>query len=676
MGAAGFVVDGTPGASRPEDLPSLTVLCRSLALLVGVGASVGLGGWALRIGPPLVGYVTSNALPAPARSLVLKNMAGGAVAALLVGGAVFAIRSGARLESLRRLSLRLSPLLLAWLLPLLFNWEIWQGKDLPFLALVALGGVGTQRLLRVALLTPDVFPGLRAPAWPGRLGAWLGRAPGARFVPLLVVCLGAAGYAAFFAFHTLRNHYRLSTAALDLGLENNLVWNASHFARPLFKSSPLGGPHMSHGGFHQTYFAYVLGLPYRLAPGPEILLIIQAIFCGIAAVPLYFLARRRLTAWLSCLIACLYLLYAPLQGANLYDFHYLPLGTFFLWTTLNLFEARRYGWAVVAVLFTMSVREDVSALLAVIGAYLVLSDRRPLPGLVVATVGVAYFVALKMFIMPRFLAGSEAFIEMFRDLLPEGDRGYGGVLKTVIGNPGFTMGALLERDKLIYLLQIMAPLAFFPWLRPLGLLCMVPGFFFTLISTKYPPLIQASFQYTTYWTVFLFIAVVANLGWLVDREQRAPEEAAEWRARRHAWVAAIVLSMLATSYQFGALLQQHTARGGFGPYRFDLTAADHQRHARLYSLIAQVPPRAKIVSSELIVPHVSNRPDSYTLRTGMYDAEYLLAWMPLRGDERPAAVAAIKSGKFGVIDEQGEFLLAKRGYPTARNAGVISHYHL
>jgi uncharacterized membrane protein len=228
----------------------------------------------------------------------------------------------------------------------------------------------------------------------------------------------------------------------------------------------------------------------------------------------------------------------------------------------------------------------------------------------------------------------------------------------------------------VYLLQIITPLAFLPWRRPIGILCSVPGFFFTLLATNYPPLIQASFQYTAYWTTFLFIAVVANLEFFVRKELAEPALGTSWRASRTAWLVAMTCTMLATSYQFGGFFQQNTIRGGFGSYRFTLLQSDHDRHDRLYKLIAQLPARAKVVSSELIVPQIASRPDSYTFRNGMYDAEYFIAWMPPREDERKYIAEALKSGSFGVIDVQGEFVLGRRGHATARNAEVISRYRL
>ena len=36
-------------------------------------------------------------------------------------------------------------------------------------------------------------------------------------------------YAVYFSIITIRNHYNLQTAGYDLGIENNLVWNAAHW---------------------------------------------------------------------------------------------------------------------------------------------------------------------------------------------------------------------------------------------------------------------------------------------------------------------------------------------------------------------------------------------------------------------------------------------------------------
>jgi uncharacterized membrane protein len=271
--------------------------------------------------------------------------------------------------------------------------------------------------------------------------------------------------------------------------------------------------------------------------------------------------------------------------------------------------------------------------------------------------------------MPRMLQGASAFTWMYHDLVPPGEDSFGGVLKTVIGNPAFTLNTLIDRDKLIYLLQLFVPLAFLPLRRPIGLLFCLPGFFFTLLSSNYLPLIQTSFQYTADWTMYLFIALVANLEW--TGKPRHPGDTAG-PARQKAWLFAVAVGTLVCTYQFGAILQQNTVRGGFGLYNFATTPADLARRKALRELIAQVPKNAKIVASEMLVPQISNRPDAYTLRFGLWDAEYLLFWAPLGGNEQTNAGIALKDGTFGVVDVREGFVLAKRGWRTDKNASIMS----
>jgi uncharacterized membrane protein len=372
-------------------------------------------------------------------------------------------------------------------------------------------------------------------------------------------------------------------------------------------------------------------------------------------------ARRHVGAWVACLVSYVCLLYAPLHGSNLYDFHYLPFAPFFLWLTLWLVEARKDRWAVVAVILTLANREDMSLLLVFLGIYIIVSGERPKAGLIITVVAGIYFVVVKLMLMPYFLHGYNAYINQYEGLLPEGDHGFGGVLKTVFGNPVFTLTSMLEQEKVLYLLQIMVPIVFFAWRRPIGALLSVPGFLFTMLATKYPPLIQISFQYTAYWTSFLFIAVVANLAWLRRAEQVSASPRP--RATRRAWLVAMSVATLATSYQFGIVFQHNTAWGGFSPFRVGVTAEDKIRHADLHSLIAKIPETASVAANEMLCAQISSRKNAYTFKIGLYDADYLLFRHPLWGEDRAKIIEALRSGAYGLEAEKGEFLLFRRGAP-------------
>ena len=661
---------------RLPDSPSLTRGARALGLLFGEGASVGLGLWVLRASDRMAAYVRSNTLSPLGRKFVMFNMMGGAALFAVIGLGLWMWRRAAGLDLVDRIARRCAPLCLFALVPMLFHWRLWYPEpqpELSYLVIVAAFGLSLQALMRVALASRPVLPADLYARATARVRALVERARQQPWLPTAMVAAGAFAYAVYFSIITIQNHYRLGTSGYDLGIENNLVWNAAHGNGPLFKSSVLGGPTSTHLGLHTTWISYLIAIPYRLLPRPETLLALQAMLIGGAALPLYAFARRHIGDWLACLVAIVFLLYPPLHGSNLYDFHYLPFAPFFLWTTLALLEAKRDRWAVLAVVLTLANREDMSALLAVLGVYMVVVGRRPRAGLIIAAVGAAYFVIVKMIWMPRFLGGGQAYSEQYQDLIPHGDSGFGGVLKTVLANPGFTITTLIERDKLSYFLQIMAPLAFFPWRRPIGALCTVPGFFFTLLSTRYPALVKIGFQYTAYWTSFLFIAVVENFAWLKRGAATAatPAVAAQRRTNLRAWAVAVTVATIATSYQMGAVFQRNTVWSGFLKFDANVTAEDKRRHADLYALIAQIPPDASVAANELVVAHVSSRKNAYTLKIGYNDADYLLVRMPLGGDERGRVVDALRSGAYGLAAQQGEFSLFRRGLPAATAAPFL-----
>ncbi len=646
---------------------SLDGVVRTLSLIFGEGMSVGLCGWALASSDSLLPYALDNRVPIRERVQLLGVAFGSGALGLLIGAFYLALVPNSSLKRLSGVAARLAPLLLAGILPYMFRWQLWQARELTFGVLVSVLAFGIHAALLTSLNAPPLFGARLIPVMRG-LERASRRVEG--FLPLSLVLLAGIGYASFFSYHTIQNHHNLRSASFDLGLENNLLWNLVHRGQ-FMKSSPLVGPVGTHFGFHATIFAYVIGLFYLPYQKPEMLLIFQSVMIAAAALPLYGLAQRYVSRWTACLIACLYLLYAPVHGSNLYDFHYLPLGVFFLWLCLYLVEGRRYGLATLAVILTLSVREDVAAALIIVGAYLIFSGRNARGGLVVASVAAVYFFIMKGIVMPRFLHGDESFVHQYAGLLPPGEHAFGGVMKTVLANPVFTLTSLLEQDKLLYVVQIGAPLCFFPWRRPIGLLCTLPGFFFTLLATGYPPLIQISFQYTAHWTAFLFVAMLANLAW-VQRPQFAGDIGGTTRQR--AWLWAIVLSSLFTSYQYGAIFQQNTVRGGFGPYKFGTSEEDRANYRKVLDLIAKVPPTAKICSSENLVPHVSSRADAYTLRVGVFDAQYLLFSLPISGEEATNLRPALQ-GDFGVMQISGTYALAKRGYPKNLNPGVLSRVH-
>ncbi len=657
-------------ATAPSRGQSLSPLARGMALLLGAGASCGIALWEVMHRDQMVAYVRSNQIENATRTLLVVFGGVGLALPLIAIGAYWWTRRAQPLEAANKiesLGWRLSPLCLTIVIPTLFQWQIWKSRDIEFLALVAITVFAAQKLFYRSLAEPPVLRTRSGPVSSFRqrvddaLDRWSPWLPWVLIIGLFFF------YASYFSFFTLRNHWNLRTAAYDMAIEDNVVFNAMR--GELLKASPMFGPEGTHLGHHATFFAYLLVPFYAIAPRAETLLIIQATLIGAAVIPLFLFARNRLGSYQAVLIAAMYVFYAPLHGANLYDFHYPPLGIGFVFWLAYLVDIGKYRWAVIPLLLSLSVREDLALSVFVVGAYFLLSGTKPRAGLVLSIVGLGYFLAMKMAFMPYIRDGKSSFVWFYDKLRPAGGpEGFAGVLLTIVGNPDYTLGTLLKSTKLKYFLQVMVPFAFLPFRRAIGFVFCLPGLVMTLLSSRSASY-DIAFQYTTHWALEMFIASIVILTMIKEPEQAADRHG-ETRVR--SWLIALALAMAATSYQYGAILQHNTARGGFTAFKFDRTEKDIERYDQLISLRGLIPPEAKVAGTERVLPHLSNRPDAYTIRTvGIRDAEYILFPVHIGGVDVDRIHPQLTTGSFGVVAVAGEFALAKRGHSTERNAEVL-----
>jgi uncharacterized membrane protein len=644
----------------------LTRLAVALGLAALEASSMGLAGWVMSDPRLIPDYARDNQVTPHTRLWIFLNMGGALLAALVIIVAIFVWKRRGGLEIVEKLVRFLAPLSLAALAAFLFDHRLWPGRDLEFLVLALAWGFGMRAAVRMTAEADVSLP--RAGVALSALRARLRSVSVNVRAPLFSVIAGACAYVVHFSTITLAHHHNLGTSAFDLGGWDNLMWNLVH-GGPLFRSTPFMGPTGSHMARHATFFAYVIAPIYALAPHPETLLVVQATMLGAAAVPLYFYASRHLPPWTAALVAGLYLIYAPLHGANLYDFQFLPLCIPFLWLLLLAVESRRSRWVIATTVLALSVREDVGCCVGVLGLWLLLSGAAARAGALLALVGIGYFLVMKLGVMPHFADGSETFVNQYSGLLPQGENTFGSILKTIVANPPFTTNVVLERDKLVYALEILAPVLLVPLASPAGVLLMLPGFLFTLLSTGYAPLYQISFQYTAYWTPFVFVSVVVAL----ERAAAANHPADRGGPlRRRALAAGLAAASLACSYLYGAIMPHEGLRCGTERPRFHATPGDIRQRAELAAIAPHIPGSARVAASEHLLPHVSGRRDAYTLRFGVHDADYILFAVPMRGDERDQALPLLRDGTFGVVDDLGGMALVRRGDDPSRNAALLA----
>lgn len=597
----------------------------------------------LELTPLLVG----NTLSAESRSSLLLALFTGLFAGAAFGGLALALRREGILV-LSLLSRLLSPLAVAMLVPSLLNNQAWHNQALAFLL---------QLTIVAAYLTWSLHLSMKAAIALGQdqLDALVKRYPRAlaNWLPLSCVIVATLGYVAYFSYFTILNHRQLATTGYDLGIivswaHNGLFWD--------FDRCTVLYPNGQSCFSGHAIYAMVLWLPfYMIAPGAEPLLIFQAMMLGGAALPLYAFARTLLSQSTSMWVALAYLLFPALHGPNFYDFHGLPLILPFQFWLYYAISARKPWQIAVALLFLFAHREDVAVGITVLGLFLTLTGVRPRLGLLLAGVACSWFVVNKFMIMPA-LGENTWFANIYKELQPAGEATYGGVVKTILSNPAYSLTTVLREVKLAYVLHMLAPVAFLPLRRPALWMLLLPGFFFTVMTTGYAPTISISFQYTTHWISYVFLATVIGLHLITDG------------MRRKAAVGALIVATFFHSYCFGAVLQRETFVGGFQRINFEFTEDEQRRYRDLQTLLAQIPAEASVAATEDLIPHAASRKDSYTLRTHFEHADYFLIrkhGLNFSGT-RNVLKRALSVAHYGLVDQRGDLYLFQRDHDDPR----------
>lgn len=659
---------------------SWIVVLRAAVLLATVAAIAALG-WQLG-GEAYVQnrYLWRNELPLKVRVQLVRGVAVAAVlAAGAVGGTAVALKHqiSSVAPLLWRLARTASPLAPLAFLPMMLSWQLWKDNELIYLTLAVMLSFGFKLAMSAA---SDARPlELLLGCSPGDAGYTTRLRAAWRRIPseawLAIVILAAIAYSVWFSYYTVVWH-RSARSGWDLSIEDNILWNIVH-GGPFYKAAPALGPTGSHFARHSTVIAYALAPFYAFYQSAEMVLIMQSVLMGAAAIPLFLFGRGRVGAPLAALFSVLYLMHPGVQESNLFEMHYVKLGTLPFWTTLWLLDTRRYRAALVAAAITLCVREDVATWIVLLGAFALVAGVRWWVSLSMFVGGLLYVGIVKFVIMPSFVGGHDELLFMYQELLPAGKNSFAWAMIVAVTNPAYVLRTLLTEEKLIYFLHILTPLVFVPLRRPIGWLALIPGMVFCFLSTKYSPLVDIHFQYSPHLLAMLYPATMVVLG--SDLKRSSVEASGEClvpspsRSNVAATVSAIAFATLLCSSQFGAVIQQNTSRGGPIPYRFGWDDEGRTRYQALQEILAMLPKNASVAASAFTITQVSARANAYSLSIDVYDAEYIVATTN-RGELVPSEATHLakifEDGSFGVVAVRKPFFLMRRGHSTELNARV------
>ncbi len=332
----------------------------------------------------------------------------------------------------------------------------------------------------------------------------------------VVLCVAVFVYVMYFSVFTILRSQRLFAHYFDLGIMHQTVYNSfqaiktGDFSRFLELTNPHGVEQVKRMAIHNDLILGLLVPFYFIHAGPETLLIIQSLILGLGAFAIYGIGlhvfqKLRSKQLLSLLFSLAYLLYPPMQRANIFEFHAVTFATTFLLCMYYFWLKRKYGLSILFLLFSLLTKEQVSLTTLFFGLYVLYKKQNKLwfPFLVVGSSLIWFILSIKV-IIPFARGGADHFaLNYYADFGDSPTKVFMGILN----NPRIITTYIFQKSTLQYISLLLGPLAFLSLLSPIHLFISVPEFAINMLSNSYS-MRTILFHYTSVLEPFIFISAL------------------------------------------------------------------------------------------------------------------------------------------------------------------------
>ena len=474
-------------------------------------------------------------------------------------------------------------------------------------------------------------------------------------------------YSAYFSALSIQRHSTFRTYASDMGQMDQAMWNTLHGNWLQDTRAPDGqnSPRLTD---HVEPIFFVVPLVFLLYSGIESLFVLQSVVIALGALPVFWIALRRLKSqWAALVFAAMYLLFPALQAANLAEFHAITFAPAPLLFAFNYAEERAWKRFALFAFLALMVQEDIALLVFTLAVWAVLIssfDHRPsgeerrtlrisrftfqvsIVPAVIAVAALAWFVLAVFIIVPHFSPGGRSVYVGGRYpwLSPN-------PLKLIEAFPQI-VASILVPDKIAYVLQLLASAGFIALLDPLALLVGAPLFVLNLLSA-YPAQYSGTYHYSAPVAPYFILAAIGGAAAI-----RNSKYIIHYFASRALAVAVVPAFGIALIYQG---IAGYTPLGG--AFFWPETTTHQQLLARF---LAEIPNDVPVSTTSTLFPHLSHRLKLYRFPT-ILDADYILLDVSQSNTTNPVDfrvnyLNALKQG-FGIRDAVNGYILLQRGLP-------------
>ncbi|MEK7597180.1 MAG: DUF2079 domain-containing protein [Patescibacteria group bacterium] len=326
-------------------------------------------------------------------------------------------------------------------------------------------------------------------------------------------------YIGYFSFLTILRHNSLNSNYYDLAIMDQTVYNTFR-GRILELTNPEGINNFKRMAIHNDIVLALLAPFYNIFSGPQTLLVIQAIVIALGALPIYLLSKLFLKSkYLGIIFAFVYLMYPPLQRANLFDFHPVMLATSFLLFMFYFFISKKYWFSIIFFILSIFSKEQIPLTTAVFAFLMAIfaykeNDRKKLFfSSLIFIVSLFWFVTSIWIIIPYFREGQHFALSRYQNF----EGGPTGVIKGLLTKPQNYFNLIFHIDNLKYLFLLLFPVSFFSLAAPIFLSMAIPEFMINFLSTHWQ-MRGIDNHYTAVIIPFVFISAIFGVKEVMKRK--------------------------------------------------------------------------------------------------------------------------------------------------------------
>lgn len=387
-----------------------------------------------------------------------------------------------------------------------------------------------------------------------------------------------------------KNHW---TSCFDFGLFSQMFYYMKETGQPLITCERDGL--LSHFAVHFSPIYYLLLPIYMLIPDPRTLLVMQALIVVSGVIPLMLICKNHKLTEPACFaFAVIYTLYPCFAGGC---FTYIHENNFLaplvLWFMYFCEKGKTIPKIIFAILLLL-VKEDAAVYVAVISMYFLFTDKNYKSNLFILILSVIYFVTITHFLAKY---GDGVMTGRYNNYIFDNSNSLVSMIWSVLKNPVYVLNQSFTDEKLIFILQMLLPLGFMPFItkNPKRFILIIP-FLLINLMTNYQWQYNIGFQYGFGSGALLIYLAVVNYSELKN--------------------AKLLLCSLCCSVIIFFGLYYHRS-----DYFKSYDEATEQREI-IDEALSLIPDNASVISSTFFLPNLSQRDEIYELERTKQTAEY------------------------------------------------------